>query len=77
MKVKELRNLSEAELISKKGEIKKELFNLRCQIVLGKMDNLARVRTIKRDVARIETLLRENRTGKESGEANDGKKNER
>ena len=65
MKVKDLRNLSNEELLTKKGEIKKELFNLRCQIVLGKMENLARVRTIKRDVARIETLLKEGRSGKQ------------
>lgn len=65
MKVKDLRNLSNEELQSKKTEIKKELFNLRCQIVLGKMENLARVRTIKREVARIETLLKESRSGKQ------------
>jgi large subunit ribosomal protein L29 len=59
MKVKELRNLSGEELLTKKSDFKKELFNLRCQIVLGKMENLARVKTIKRDVARIETIIKE------------------
>jgi large subunit ribosomal protein L29 len=59
MKIKDLRNLSGEELLTRKGEFKKELFNLRCQIVLGKMENLARVRTIKRDVARIETIIKE------------------
>ena len=64
MKVKELRNFSKEELEDKKGEFKKELFNLRCQIVLGKMENPARVKTLKRDVARIETIINENEKGK-------------
>jgi large subunit ribosomal protein L29 len=63
MKAKELRNFSKEELQTKKGEIKKELFNLRCQIVLGKMENLARVKNLKRDAARIETILIENQKG--------------
>ncbi|MHB8482587.1 MAG: 50S ribosomal protein L29 [Nitrospiria bacterium] len=64
MKVKELRDFSKEELEDKKGEFKKELFNLRCQIVLGKMENLARVKALKRDVARIETIINENEKGK-------------
>ena len=64
MKVKELRNFAQEELQEKKEEFKKELFNLRCQIVLGKMENLARVRNIKRDVARIETILKESQMDK-------------
>lgn len=64
MKVKDLRNLSGEELLTRKSEFKKELFNLRCQIVLGKMENLARVRTIKRDVARIETIMKESQAEK-------------
>ena len=66
MKVKEFRNFSGEELEAKKGDFKKELFNLRCQIVLGKMENLARVRNLKRDVARIETVLKENKIGTNS-----------
>ncbi|MBI1823236.1 MAG: 50S ribosomal protein L29 [Nitrospirae bacterium] len=64
MKVKDLRNLSGEDLLTRKGEFKKELFNLRCQIVLGKMENLARVRTIRRDVARIETIMKESQAEK-------------
>ena len=59
MKVKELRNLSGEELLTKKIDFNKELFNLRCQIGLCKLENLARVKTIKRDVARIETIIKE------------------
>jgi len=66
MKIKDIRNLSSDELHSKKSEFKKELFNLRCQIVLGKMENLARVRTIKRDVAKIETIIKESLSGKQN-----------
>jgi large subunit ribosomal protein L29 len=54
-----LRELSEADLEQKLIESKHELFNLRFQLATGKQDNSARLGQVRRDVARIATLLRE------------------
>ena len=50
--------LSDAELVTKLAETKEELFNLRFQIATGQLDNNARMRTLRKDVARINMLLR-------------------
>jgi large subunit ribosomal protein L29 len=55
----ELRELNDTELEHRLGEAKEELFNLRFQNATGELDNVARIPQVKRDVARIETLLRE------------------
>ena len=55
----ELREADEAELESRLAESKQELFNLRFQIVTGQLDNSARIQTVRRDIARILTVLRE------------------
>jgi large subunit ribosomal protein L29 len=55
----ELRELNDTELEHRLGEAKEELFNLRFQNATGQLDNVARIPQVKRDVARIETLLRE------------------
>jgi large subunit ribosomal protein L29 len=55
----ELRELNDTELEHRLGEAKEELFNLRFQNATGQLDNLARIPQVRRDVARIETLLRE------------------
>lgn len=59
MKASELRNLENAELVSRLDECYKELFNLRFQKVTGKLTNTARPRQVRRDIARIKTILRE------------------
>jgi large subunit ribosomal protein L29 len=56
---KELRELNDTELEHRLGEAKEELFNLRFQNATGQLDNIARIPQVKKDVARIETLLRE------------------
>ncbi len=56
---KELRELNDTELEHRLGETKEELFNLRFQNATGQLDNIARIPQIRREVARIETLLRE------------------
>ena len=56
---KELRELNDTELEHRLGESKEELFNLRCQNATGQLDNISRIPAVKKDVARIETLLRE------------------
>ena len=55
----ELRELNDTELEHRLGEAKEELFNLRFQNATGQLDNVARLPQVRRDVARIETLLRE------------------
>ena len=55
----ELRELNEDELQARLRESKEELFNLRFQNATGQLDNIARIPLVKREVARIETLLRE------------------
>ena len=55
----ELRDLDDSELETRLGETKQEMFNLRFALVTGQLDNSARVRKVRRDIARIKTLLRE------------------
>jgi large subunit ribosomal protein L29 len=55
----ELRELDFEELESRLSEAKRELFNLRFQVVTGQLDNVSRIGQVRRDVARIMTVLRE------------------
>ena len=59
MKTVDLRKLSYAELQERLEESKEELFNLRFQIVTNQLDNTARITQVRRDVARIKTMMRE------------------
>ena len=58
-KAAELREADETELENRLAEAKQELFNLRFQIVTGQLDNSARLRMVRHDIARILTVLRE------------------
>ncbi|MCX6564393.1 MAG: 50S ribosomal protein L29 [Candidatus Aminicenantes bacterium] len=62
MKANEMRELAEDELIRKKAELKDQLFKLRFQHELGQLENAAKLQTIRKDIARIETLLTEMRS---------------
>lgn len=55
----ELRELNDAELIQRLAEAKEEHFNLRFQAATGQLDNTARMGEVRREVARLNTLLRE------------------
>ncbi len=55
----ELRDFNDTELEHRLAEAKEELFNLRFQNATGELDNVARLPQVRREVARIETLLRE------------------
>ena len=55
----ELREADETELENRLAEAKQEMFNLRFQIVTGQLDNSARIQLVRRDIARILTVLRE------------------
>jgi large subunit ribosomal protein L29 len=59
MKSKELRQLSEGELLVKEKELGEELFNLRFQHATGQLENVMRIPQIKRDMARVKTILKE------------------
>ena len=60
MKLDKIRSMSEAELTAEELKLKKELFNLRFQHVTGQLENPIKMKEIKRDIARIKTVLREN-----------------
>lgn len=59
MQIKEIRELSTAEMVNKEKEYKKELFNLRFQLATGQLENTARLRQVRKTIARIKTVLRE------------------
>ena len=58
MKYSEIRELSDAELNKKLEEGRAELFNLRFQMATSQLDNTARVKLVKRDIARVQTEMR-------------------
>ena len=59
----ELRELSNADLEAKLRESKEELFNLRFQLATGQLDNNRRLGVVRKDIARIYTVLRERELG--------------
>jgi large subunit ribosomal protein L29 len=59
MKANEIRNLSAAELESKLDELKKDLFTLRMQHATNHLDNPTRISAVRRDIARVKTVMRE------------------
>ena len=59
MKTADLRDLSYEELKAKLAESKQELFNLRFQVATNQLDNTARIETVRREVARISTVMRQ------------------
>ena len=63
MKANELREMTIEELTTKLGDLKTEFFNLRFQMATSQLDNTARVTTVKRDIARIYTVIRERELG--------------
>ena len=59
MTAKELRELTETELQLKLKDLKEELFNLRFQLAINQLDNPMRITAVKRDIARVSTVMRE------------------
>ncbi|MEA5039085.1 MAG: 50S ribosomal protein L29 [Clostridiaceae bacterium] len=59
MKSKEVRDLSSEQLTAKLGELKKDLFNLRLQHATNQLENPMKIGEVKRDIARVKTVLRE------------------
>ena len=63
VKSHELDDLNALDLESKLREAKEELFNLRFQVATGQLDNNRRLQTVRRDIARIYTVMRERELG--------------
>lgn len=63
MKVNEIRNLTTEEIITKIKESKEELFNLRFQQATGTLEKPVRLRELRKDVARMKTIIREREKG--------------
>ena len=59
MELKKMREMSEVELNAELLKMKKDLFNLRFQHVTGQLENPLKLREMKRDIARIKTIIRE------------------
>jgi large subunit ribosomal protein L29 len=59
MKAKEIRELTTAEIEQKIKALKEELFNLRFQLATGQLENTARIRQVRKDIARMKTIIRE------------------
>ena len=59
----DLRELTDEELVLRVREAKEELFNLRFQMATGQLDNNRRLRTVRTDIARIYTVMRERELG--------------
>ena len=59
MKVKEIRELTTAEMLDQEKQLKEELFNLRFQLATGQLENTARIKEVRKSIALINTVLRE------------------
>ncbi|NLW40357.1 MAG: 50S ribosomal protein L29 [Tissierellia bacterium] len=63
MKAKEIRQMTDKELEEKLLDLKNELFNLRFQLATGQLDNPMRIKAVRKDIARIKTIVRERELG--------------
>ena len=59
MKPSELRKLSADELVKKQGDLTQELFNLKFQLHTGRLENTSKLKSIRKDIARVSTLITE------------------
>ncbi len=66
MKAAEIRPKTEDQLKEQLRDLKKEAFNLRFQTVSGQLENTARVRQVRRDIARVKTVLRERQSAQDT-----------
>ena len=59
MKATEIRDMTQSELNAKLADLKAEPFNLRFQHAINQLDNPMRIKAVKKDIARIKTIIRE------------------
>ena len=69
MNAKEIRELNISELNEKLGKLKEELFNLRFQLAINQLENPMRITAVKKDIARIKTIIRETEIKNDSANA--------
>jgi large subunit ribosomal protein L29 len=63
VKASELREMTDQELIKKLADAKDELFRLRFQLATGQLDNPMRIKEVRRNIARVKTIIREREIG--------------
>ncbi|MFA7467511.1 MAG: 50S ribosomal protein L29 [Desulfotomaculaceae bacterium] len=63
MRGRELRELTDQELVKKMNDAKDELFRLRFQLATGQLDNAMRIKDVRRNIARVKTVIREREIG--------------
>lgn len=61
MKPNEFRKLSADELTKKQGDLTQELFNLKFQLHTGRLENTSKLKSIRKDIARVSTIITENK----------------
>ena len=66
MKASEIRQLTAEELNTKLNDLKAELFNLRFQLAINQLENPTRISAVKKDIARVKTVIRANELSKEN-----------
>jgi len=66
MDIKKIREMNQSELVLEEAKLKKELFNLRFQQVTGQLENPVKMKEIKKDIARVKTVIRELELGKKA-----------
>lgn len=64
MKVQEIKDLNDKDLEKRLSDLKEELFNLRFQMTTGQLDNVMRLRDVRRSIARVKTVQRQRELGK-------------
>ncbi|NLW08806.1 MAG: 50S ribosomal protein L29 [Firmicutes bacterium] len=74
MKASELRELTLEELQKKADDLKAELFNLRFQLATGQLDNYRRIRMVRKDLARVKTVLWEREAQIETNRKQEGRR---
>ncbi|EEU30436.1 50S ribosomal protein L29 [Limosilactobacillus coleohominis] len=62
--VKELNGLTTDQLLSREKELKEQLFNLRFQLATGQLENTASLKNVRKDIARVKTVLRQQELNK-------------
>ena len=67
MELKKMRDMTQIELNTELSKMKKELFNLRFQHATGQLENPVKMRELKKDIARVKTIIREKELAKVQG----------
>ena len=73
MRAAQIRELGDADLVQHLDDARQELFNLRFQMATGQLDNNRRLRLVRREIARVYTVLRERELGLSAGPDADAK----